>query len=424
MGTNANPLRSHSTLHQLTQRKLETRSQLGTNESGRPIDAAARECRISFNRGPIGETEDGVLDSAKGTWQWDIKNDVTTWSEQLYGIIGRDRSAGVPAFRQHSTFYTSGSWDLLLNATIELLHTGVPYELKVQMLHIDGTRRWVMVRAEAVRDDHGDLLQLRGTVEDISESRRQAARNGRELQGRTGSAHTVSGRLIHAQEEYNSKIAGNLRDNICQRASMLAVWIQSLNSTLPGLSPKVEFRLEELWQYTTELLTELDQVADELYPSYLDLLGLKFAVTETCRQFTRRTGIAIECGCTDIRAENLDRHIALAVFRVLEEALANIARHSHAKNAAVKVSQNSMELILQLSDDGVGFDETTCKAATGLGFLHMKERLRQIGGSLAVWSQPGCGTSIEVRGPLRGNERGDSQRPRLLIRADSNTVLG
>jgi len=416
MGTNANPLRSHSTLHQLTQRKLETRSQPGTNESNRQIDAAARECRISFNRGLIGETEDGVLDAVKGSWQWDIKTDVTTWSEQLYWIIGRDRGSGVPCFREHSTFYTSSSWSLLLNATIELLRTGLPYELRLQMLHRDGTRRWVMIRGEPVRDDRGDLLQLRGTVEDISESKRQTAMNSRELQGRTGGGHTVGDRLIHAQEEYNSKVASNLRDNICQRASMLAVWIQSFSSSFPGLSPQEEFRLEELWQYTTELLTELDRVADELYPSYLDLLGLRFAITEACRQFTKKTGIAVECNCTDIRAEHLDKHIVLAFFRVAEEALANIAKHSHAKNVGMKVSQNSMELVLQVSDDGVGFDEATSKAATGIGFLRIKERLRQIGGSLAVWSQPGCGTSIEVHAPLRMSERGatDSQRLRLL----------
>ena len=417
MGTNANPLRSHSTLHQLTQRKLDTRSQPGPNESSRQIDAAARECRISFNRGLIGETEDGIPDTVKGTWQWDIKTDATTWSEQIYGIIGRDRSAGVPSFREHSTFYTPNSWSLLLNATIELLRTGMPYELRLQMLHTDAARTWVVVRGEAVRDDRGDLLEIRGTVEDISEIRRQAARNGRDLPGKAGAVHTVGGRLIHAQEECNSKIASNLRDNICQRVSMLAVWIQSLSSSFPGLYPEKEFRLEQLWQYTTELLTELDQVADELYPSYLDLLGLRFAISEACRQFTKRTGIPVECNCTDIRAENLDKHVVLAFFRVLEEALANIARHSHAKNVAVKVSQNSMELILQLSDDGVGFDEATCKAATGVGFLRMKERLRQIGGSLAVWSQPGSGTSLEVHAPLKGSERADSdsRRLRLLI---------
>src|SRR5215469_2924149 len=250
MGTNANPLRSHSTLHQLTQRKLETRSQPGTNESNRQIDAAARECRISFNRGLIGDPEDAVLDSVTGTWQWDIKTDVTPWSEQLYWIVGRDRGSGVPSFREHSTFYTFSSWNLLLNATIELLRTGLPYELRLQMLHIDGTRRWVMIRGEPVRDDRGDLLQLRGTVEDISESKRQTAMNSRELQGRTGGGHTVGDRLIHAQEEYNSKVASNLRDNICQRASMLAVWIQSFSSSFPGLSPQEEIRLEELWQYT------------------------------------------------------------------------------------------------------------------------------------------------------------------------------
>ena len=198
---------------------------------------------------------------------------------------------------------------------------------------------------------------------------------------------------------------------------MLAVWIQSFRSAFPGLSPRAALRLEELWQYTTELITELDRVADDLHPYYLDLLGLSFAIREGCREFTNKTGTPVECCCAEVGAENLDEQVVLAFFRVLQEALKNVAEHSQAKNVAVRLSQNSVELILQVSDDGVGFGETTTKAATGVGFIRMTERLRQIGGSLVVWSQPGGGTSIEVHAPLRGRERGvnDNRKLRLLL---------
>jgi PAS domain S-box-containing protein len=152
METHMNPLRNHSTLYHPNERELKTQIQPDDNEAPLVRREAERQ-----------------QDANKGSWQWDLRTDITTWSEQLHRIAGRDPMTIVPSFKEHSSFYTSDSWDQLITATLHLLRTGEPYELELQVLRPDGTRRWVICSGEAARDTSGYILRLFGTVEDLAE---------------------------------------------------------------------------------------------------------------------------------------------------------------------------------------------------------------------------------------------------------------
>ena len=397
MNAPANPLRNRPALYQLTQRDLGAR-QLEAIEPVPLTGTETRECIIAFNREASNDAREMPTDSCKGSWRWNLRTDVTTWSQALFRIIGLDQDSAIPAFKEHSCFYTSDSWNQLTEATLELLRSGTPYELKLQMLHTDGTRRWVIATGEAVRVDHGGALQLRGTVEDISYWRRPVARNEQQLSAKSSSDCTSS-LLIEEQEVENARIASKLRDDICQRVSMMAVWIQTLRSSFPELPELAQTRFDELRQETTGILGELDRLADQLHPSALELLGLSLAIQRRCREFSQESGFAVECMCADDTPEIPENQVVLALFRVLEETLSNVAKHSQATAVTVRLSHSMTETILNISDNGVGFEPIRMKKTPGLGFVSMKERLGQVGGSLAVWSQQGCGTSVEARTP-------------------------
>ena len=399
MNAPANPLRNRPALYQLTQRDLESRGQLQAIEQVRLTGAETRECIIAFNREPSNDAREMPVDSCKGSWQWNLRTDITIWSQAMFRIIGLDQDSPIPAFKEHSCFYTSDSWNQLTDATLELLRTGTPYELKLQMLHTDGTRRWVIATGEAVRSDRGDVVQLRGTVEDISYWRRPVARNEQQSSAKSSSDCTSS-LLIEGQEVENGKIASKLRDDICQRVSMMAVWIQTLRSSFPELPELAQTRFDELRQETMGILAELDRLADQLHPAALDLLGLSLAIQRRCREFSQGSGFAVECICADETLEIPEKQVVLALFRVLEETLSNVAKHGQATAVTVKLSHSTTETILNISDNGVGFEPAKMKKTPGLGFVRMKERLGQVGGSLAVWSRQGCGTSVEARTPL------------------------
>jgi two-component system, NarL family, sensor histidine kinase UhpB len=384
MEVHANYLGNHSTLYYPAERELKAKVQRKDNEEAPPI---RREV----------EQRGGQQDANKGSWQWDIKTDIATWSEQLHRIAGRDPMTKVPSLKEHSSFYTSDSWHRLTAATVRLLQTGEPYELKLQMLRPDGTRRWVTGSGEAVRDASGNILRLCGTVEDITERNWRVSTGEREQ----NSNYRISGCLIKAHEEENARMAKELRDNICQKLCLLAVGIQQLTPALPASPVQTHMHLEELWRYTSEIIAEIDQVSHQLHPATLDLLGLPLAIRGHCREFASRNGIPVECRCTDVLPEKVEKNVALIFFRILEEGLGNVAKHSRASSVGVELMGSTSKLLLRVSDNGVGFELQKTKVAPGLGFVRMKEQLRSIGGELTVWSAPTCGTRVEAQAPLK-----------------------
>ena len=107
-----------------------------------------------------------------GSWQWDPETDSVTWSEELYRIAGLDPRAPAVSYKDHGKIYTAESWERLKAAVEEALRTGTPYELDLEMIRIDGERRWLTGRGEARRDTSGRIVQLRGTVQDITERKK------------------------------------------------------------------------------------------------------------------------------------------------------------------------------------------------------------------------------------------------------------
>lgn len=352
----------------------------------------------SVHHNPHDKVEPAEFNGRKGSWHWDVRTDTTVWSEPLYGIVGWE-NAKIPPFRAHSCFYTSESWVRLVDATLELLQTGTPYELRLQMLNTDGTRRWVIHNGEAVRNERGDILQLRGTVRDISEWMLRVGKDERDWQIKSNPEDATS-YLIQAREEKNAKRASDLRDNICQRMALLAVNIQSFPSTVPDLSAEARMQLESFWQETTGMLAELHRLSDRLYPLVLDVLGLPSAIRNLCREFTKEHGVPIEYSCSDVPGNRLDKQRRIVLYRVLEEILENVVTHSSANRVTVSFDHSSAELRLRVSDDGVGSDPAKAKTPAGPAFARIKALIGQIGGRLAVCSLQTSGTLIEVRTPL------------------------
>jgi PAS domain S-box-containing protein len=108
-----------------------------------------------------------------GSWWWDPKTDTVTWSKELYRIAGIDPGMPAVSYKDHPKLYTAESWERLRAAVEEALRTGTPYELDLEMIRSDGARRWLIARGEAHRDASGDVVQLRGTVHDITERKRE-----------------------------------------------------------------------------------------------------------------------------------------------------------------------------------------------------------------------------------------------------------
>ena len=107
-----------------------------------------------------------------GSWQWDARTDTVTWTEELYRIVGRDPRQPAPSYKDHPGIYAAESWERLQRAVADALQTGSSYELDLKIILPDSTTRWTIARGEPMRDAHGQIIGLHGTLQDITERKR------------------------------------------------------------------------------------------------------------------------------------------------------------------------------------------------------------------------------------------------------------
>jgi PAS domain S-box-containing protein len=319
-----------------------------------------------------------------GSWQWDPRSDALTWSAGLYHLAGYDPELPPPSFKDHQQFFTPESWDRLQQSVENAVRKGVPYELDLEWVRRDGTRLWLTSRGEAVLDASGCPIYLRGTTQDITE---------RKLSEKALLA--LSGRLITAQEEERARIARELHDDLSQRMALLAIGIEQLEQAMPELSSKARQQIHDLGAVTAEVSSTIHSLSHQLHPSKLDTLGLVASLGGLCREFGTQHNLQVQFVHSEIPRQ-LPREVTLCLFRIVQEALRNVVKHSGATEAKVELSGHDGRIELSIFDSGTGFNPALAKGNGGLGLISMRERLRLVAGHLSIESEPCHGTRIRV----------------------------
>jgi signal transduction histidine kinase len=227
------------------------------------------------------------------------------------------------------------------------------------------------------------------SVEAESETRyREVAQAREEL-------HRLSARLVQVQEEERRKLSRELHDEVGQSMSALLVELGNLASTLPPENAALNERMQSLKRLAENNVVVLRNLSLLLRPSMLDDLGLTPALKWQAREVARRTGVKIKVHAEDA-ADDLPDEYRTCIFRVVQEALHNVTRHSKATQVSISVTRNAQGVSVRVQDNGSGF-HTQDK---GMGILGMEERVRHLHGSFHVESHPGEGTTIAVHLPL------------------------
>ena len=219
-----------------------------------------------------------------------------------------------------------------------------------------------------------------------------------------GALANVSRRLIEAQEQERTRIGRELHDDIGQRLALLAVELQQLNRD-PLILPKVRRRMGKIQKQTVEIAADIQSLSHELHSAKLQYLGIAAAMRGFCREFGEQQKVEIDFQTGDLPTP-LSADISLCLFRVLQEALHNSAKHSGVRHFEVLLRGTSDEIHLTVKDSGKGFDREAAKTSQGLGLISMEERLKLVKGTLLIEAQPKHGTTIHARVPLSSG--GDS----------------
>lgn len=209
----------------------------------------------------------------------------------------------------------------------------------------------------------------------------------------------LSGRLIDAQEKERSRLAAELHDDFSQRLALLALGLENASEALPDSPRAAQQQLQELINSTAELGADIHTVSHRLHSATLESLGLGPGVSSLCKEFTDRYGIEIDYSADNI-PRIVDPGVALCLFRIVQEALQNLRKHSGAARAEVRLIKRADRITVSVYDQGKGFDMNDMKAHEGLGIRSMGERARLLSGNFKIHSKPGRGTKVEADIPL------------------------
>lgn len=260
----------------------------------------------------------------------------------------------------------------------------LPARYEIRILTKQGEERCVDFTSTVVQ--YKGQLAVIGTAFDITERKRAEAY-----------LQQVSGRLIVAQEEERSRIARELHDDLSQRLALVTIGLDELG--LRTAEPAMKPDLESLAAQTKEISAEIHHLSRELHPSQLGMLGLVAAVQSFCTEVSKQKGLRVEFVHEGV-PRTLPSEIRLCLYRVVQEALQNVTKHSRASQVRIELNGTLETLVLRIVDQGVGFDPDADTAEAGLGLISMRERVRLINGRISVYSAPGQGTHVEVRVPL------------------------
>jgi signal transduction histidine kinase len=222
--------------------------------------------------------------------------------------------------------------------------------------------------------------QQRGRAEHAEEELRRLSRN-----------------LVRTQEEERRSLSRELHDAVGQMLSAMTMELGSLESAIPS-PEKLRARLEEARRLNASTIRGVRDLAMGLRPAMLDELGLGPALRWQGREFSRRSGVPATVQI-DGDLEGLPDTHRTCIYRIVQEALTNCARHAHARNIRITIYGRPDWVQLSIQDDGAGFDPASAPQR-GLGLIGIQERVRELGGQVTIISQPQKGTILEVEVPV------------------------
>jgi PAS domain S-box-containing protein len=333
-----------------------------------------------------------------GSWDLDLKTMDVSWSEQTHRIFETDPShfrPTRPKFREFIHPQDRAKMDTALEA---FLDKRSPSTVDYRIVMPDGRVKILEEHWQAFHDEEGKPARLAGTCRDVTE-RAQAEEELKRL----------SVKLLRLQDEERRRIARDLHDSTGQDLVALATMLGQLRGSVPSGERKPRRLLSECKTLADQCIRQIRTLSYVLHPPALDHAGLGDAIRDYVKGFTKRSGVQVELELAP-RLGRMEQDIELALFRVVQESLANIQRHSGSPRAKIRIHRN-LELTLEISDIGRGVSANNAQRGkeapgfeVGVGIPSMRERVKLIGGQLEIDSTS-HGTTVRVTIPLERNER-------------------
>jgi len=364
------------------------------DDKGQPVEVATTERDITEQKRAERERKlseknvlrlaNSVLDSNDAVIICDLKDQILAWNKGAQKMYGYSETEALSMSIKRLM-----PENKLIKAKELVQVSAAPIE--TQRLTRGGRILDVLLTVTVLRDDNGQPVEVATTERDITEQKRSE----RELRG-------LHSRSLSAQETERKRLSRELHDGVGQILSGVKFRLESLPGEI-ALDGRAAGKIVKVGGLLSQAISEIRRVSQNLMPSELVDLGLQPALRTLCREFKERAGVPVTLQAGNVPGK-IAPGLALALFRIAQEALNNVGKHSKATLASVNLSRKGKEIVLSVKDNGIGFalGGKRQPAGRGIGLGSMRERSELLGGSLELNSKPGAGTILTVRIPISG----------------------
>jgi len=311
-------------------------------------------------------------------FEWDVTTDVLVRSSEYVNVLGASEPQTLTHQQAMERIHPDDRPKLIAAIAGHSLENPTVH-VTYRVLLPGKSPLWVKSSGRAFFDGEGRMLRVIGMVANVTEHKLAEE-----------ALSDMSAKLIEAQEQERARIARELHDDINQRVALLAIELEQLQDT----PSEVRSRVQELRKRTTDISNNVQALSHDLHSSQLEYLGVIAGMKSWCKEFAERQKMEIDCRY-DVQS-TLPPEIGLCLFRVLQEALHNAAKHSGVKRIEVRLREESGNVHLIVSDLGKGFDVEAAREGRGLGLTSMQERVRLVNGTIKIQSKLMGGTTIHV----------------------------
>lgn len=331
-----------------------------------------------------------------GNWEWHVPTNKVIWSDELYRIFGLEPQVFGATYEAFLERVHPDDRPNVTSVIEQTLASAGSFNHYHRVVLPDGRVRILHVRGTVTTGEGGRPVRMFGTAQDVTERRKAEG----QLKKSNEQLRALAVRLQKAREEESIHIAREIHDELGGALTGLKMDLSWMGKRLsPQSRAAVQQKLQSALELIDQTVRKVRNISTELRPSVLDDLGLAAAIEWQTREFGKRT--EIQCKITSLQENiTLSPEKSTAVFRIFQEILTNVARHSQASLVEVCMEEQGGSLLLKVSDNGRGIKQSEITEAKSLGLLGMRERALIFGGRVDVVGSEGMGTTVTVRIPV------------------------
>jgi signal transduction histidine kinase len=332
-----------------------------------------------------------------GSWTWEPAPGTSRWTPEMLRVFGLDPDLRSPPEGGIAAVVHPDDRPAFDAAWTRAESEGAPFDIEVRSAGPSGGAAWVRLVCESETGADGSVTRLYGVAQDVTERRSAEAALGQS----NAKLRSLAVHLLSAREEERKKVAQEIHDELGQVLTALVMDMRWLDKRLAGAARPVRAKLRATVDLADQAIRTVQRISAELRPRMLDDLGLAAALEWLGGDFSRRMGMtcAVEVAVTEGR---IGGNAATTVFRIVQEALTNVARHARARSVSVRLREEANRLLIEVSDDGVGITEEQAGGPTSFGLIGLRERVQGLQGELSVLGRQGQGTVVRAVIPYPG----------------------